>query len=158
MILSVNHFWKERSLTQEQLTVHPYSRCDGCVLFIYKKYFQCMLNIRAAPLSSGGYNAGTNQVGAEARWGSEVHKSSEDRYIPEVHLHSHNPETPRSDAGKLNSVIRYKSAKGQGQSVEQTLAAPWNGNRKKKGGAWCERFEALAANRKYICRCVVCIC
>lgn len=71
--------------------MHPYSRHDGCVLFICEKYFQCMLNIRAAPVSSSGSNAGTNQVGTEAGLGSEVHKSSEDRYIPEVHLHSHIP-------------------------------------------------------------------
>lgn len=42
-------------------------------------------------MSSSGSNAGTNQVGTEAGLGSEVHKSSEDRYIPEVHLHSHIP-------------------------------------------------------------------
>ena len=59
--------------------MHPYLWCDGCVLFICKKYFQCILNTRAVMGSSGGSNAGTNQVGAAARLGSEVHKPREDR-------------------------------------------------------------------------------
>lgn len=50
-----------------------------------------VFSARAVTGSSGGSNASANQVWPEATLGSEVHKSNEDRRIPEVHTHSHIP-------------------------------------------------------------------
>lgn len=79
-----------------------------------------------------------------------------------AHTQPHPRKHRRSDAGKLNSVIRCNSEcrpqRAKGQQVEQTLAASWNGNRRENGGEWCERFEALAVDRKCVWGCIVSIC
>lgn len=144
MILWVNHFSKERSLSQKQLN---YIYIDGVMLcpFHVWRVFSVHVECKNCHGSSGGSNPSTRQVWTKVKLGSEVHKPSAKGcthtcdVAPHVPTGSHSPGSTKgqTQGSWILSSGPTMSAGSKGQATAVGADAGWTLEWKWEQGGWC---------------------